>query len=176
MRRIVVWFFAVFVFIPSAPVHAADISSLDSHVRKTDRDIRSAIQQGMSGSPLFRWLMARLDQSDVIVYVQWSRELPSTVNGHLKFIGSSAGSRYVVINLAWNRLGPRVLATLGHELQHALEVAEHPEIVDQASMRQAYGRFGEASRDGTTISYDTPAAIEAGERVWSEVMHGIPVY
>jgi hypothetical protein len=57
------------------------------------------------------------------------------------------------------------IATLAHELQHALEVAERPWIVDDESFARALAEFGH-QRPGALESFETVAAIEAGDRVW----------
>jgi hypothetical protein len=54
---------------------------------------------------------------------------------------------------------------LGHELRHAVEIADADSVVDQASLGAAYRRFGFAStvmRSGE--GYDSQAAIDAGRR------------
>jgi hypothetical protein len=157
---------------PSA--RAADHSSVDTHVRTTEPSIMLLLRQARIESPFFRSLEARLNESDIIVYVKHDQQLASSLEGQLTFMGSAGAWRYVVVSLAWGRPEARTIATLGHELQHAIEIAEHPEIVDSETLRDAYMRIGyESSLAGLRSTYDTPAAIDAGERVFTEISHRV---
>ena len=52
---------------------------------------------------------------------------------------------------------PRLIAIVGHELQHAVEILEQPQIVNQATFASAYERSGFKRRhfaDGA-VGYDT---------------------
>jgi hypothetical protein len=149
-------------------------ASIDSHVRTNQAFIRSLIHNAMNGSVLFRTLVDRLNRSDVIVYVTSDHSMPSTVEGRMTFVGTAGGRRYVVVSLAWGRSDLRAIATLGHELQHAVEVAETPEIIDAPSLARSYAEFGFPSHGNSNgAAYDTHAALDAGERVWEE-MNGHP--
>lgn len=59
------------------------------------------------------------------------------------------------------------LALLGHELQHALEVAGNPGIRDRASFLQYYEQVGIRHLDPKVL--DTEAARQTGERVKQEL-------
>lgn len=187
MSSIVVRVFIPLLFIlgaaltPAPAFAAADpvivsipAATIDSHVRTNQAYIRTLIQSAMNGSALFRTLVERLNQSDVIVYVTSDHHMPSTVEGRMTFVGTAGGRRYVVVSLAWGRSDLRAIATLGHELQHAVEVAETPGIVDIPSLARSYAEFGFPSHGAPSgLAYDTHAALDAGERVWEE-MNGHP--
>jgi hypothetical protein len=77
-----------------------------------------------------------------------------------------------MVRVACSLSGPSQIAILGHELQHALEIANAASVVDEESLALEYRRIGFASgglRRGT--GYDSRAAIDAGHRVWSELSH-----
>ena len=62
---------------------------------------------------------------------------------------------------------------LGHELRHAIEIANAASVVDETSLGAEYRRIGFASgamRAG--CGYDSRAAIDAGQQVWSELNRG----
>lgn len=138
-------------------------------IRSTDRRLRALLDEGLRLSPTLRALVARLHASDVVVYLQCDG--PSGPDGRLTFLTAAAGSRYVVVRMA---RFPRYqqIAMMAHELQHAVEIAETPAIVDGPSLVREYRRFGYEttwnSRPG--ISFDTQAAVRAGEQVLREVM------
>ena len=60
-----------------------------------------------------------------------------------------------------------MIALVGHELRHALEVAESPDVRDEAGLIALYERIGHPS---TGIhQYDTLAAQDAGRQVKAEL-------
>lgn len=158
----------------AVPAHAADSVTHDQHVRTSEAPLANLIRQGMADSPYFRSLVERLNATDVIVYVKSHANLPSQLEGHLQVIGSGGGRRYVVVALAFGRPEMRTIATLGHELQHALEVAERPDIVDSQSLARAFADFGYSSSVARfPEAFETHAAGEAGARVWLELSRQI---
>jgi hypothetical protein len=171
IRRFLPFLAAVVTLLAVVPgAHAADVSSATMHVRTNEPDIATLIREAMQKSPSFRLLVERLNSSDVIVYVRSVRQLPPGVDGHLTFMGVAGGRRYVVVSLDWGRSRLRQTATLGHELQHAVEIAERRDIVDSPSMQLAYEGFGEEGDwRPKGRSFDTAAAIQAGDRIWKEM-------
>jgi hypothetical protein len=64
------------------------------------------------------------------------------------------------------------VAILGHELQHAVEVANAPWVVDEASLAEEYRRIGFPSHADHGMSFESRAAIDAGQRVLRDLTHG----
>ena len=152
------------------PAHAREADG--DHVRPLDPRVRAAVADGIEGSPLFRDLVAQLDASDVIVYVESDPLMPERLQGRLTFVSSAGGRRYVMVRIACALRGLPQIAILGHELQHAVEIARAQSVVDEPSLAAEYRRIGFSSgamRPGA--GYDSRAAIEAGQRVWHELSH-----
>jgi hypothetical protein len=137
-------------------------------IRSTDRRLRSLLEDGLRTSPTLRALVARLHASDVVVYLQCNG--PSGPDGRLTFLTTAAGYRYVVVRMA---RFPRAqqIAIMAHELQHAVEIAETPAIVDGPSLVREYRRIGYENPWSQLpgVSFDTQAAIRAGEQVLREL-------
>ena len=57
-----------------------------NHVRATDLRIRAAIADGLEGSALFRDLVAELDASDVVVYVESDQLMPERLQGRMNSV------------------------------------------------------------------------------------------
>ena len=140
------------------------------HVRTMDPRLREVIDQGVTRSELFRDLVSRLDASDVIVYAERECSMPEHLFGRLSFMTAAGGRRFVAVRIGCKLLGPQQIASLGHELQHALEIANAPSVVDELSMAAEYRRIGFASRT-VRRGFDSSAAIEAGARIWAELAH-----
>lgn len=139
----------------------------DRRVRGTSPHVHQLLAEGLKRSPTFRSLMATLDRADVIVYVEVHRELPASVAGRLLIVPSTGFQRYVRIQLAPGGSLHSQVATLAHELQHAIEVGEAPEVRDALGLEQLYSRIGVTSIKAG--SYDTPAAQQTGRRVLLEL-------
>jgi len=156
----------VLVLVAGAPASAADIPRL----RIVDRHVRALLHEGLARSPSLRALVERLARGDVVVYLR-CEPLPPNLEGRLTFVSAVGGFRYVLVHLAPDRPHLRRIGALGHELQHAVEIAERPDIVDQASLGRAYAGFGferRAAFYGVT-AFDTVAAVDAGDQIRREI-------
>lgn len=153
-----------------APFDAgAALDSPNRHVRTQDRSVRHLLKRGFTHSATFRHLMARLELSDVIVYIEEVPQLPGALEGRMMILPNAHGPRYVRIQIARRGSLHDAVALLGHELQHALEVAQAPWVSDQATLAALYQRIGIGST-GAHHVYDTLAAQEIGRIVRRELL------
>jgi hypothetical protein len=79
-----------------------------------------------------------------------------------------AGQRYLRIQIAVAARGNELIALVGHELQHALEVAESPGVRDEPSLMALYEAIGHGEQG--RHRYDTMAAQNTGRRVRLELI------
>jgi hypothetical protein len=138
-------------------------------IRSTDRRLRALLELGVRMSPTLRALVARLRASDVVVYVQCDG--PGAPDGRLTFLSAVGGYRYVVVRMA--QFAPMLqIAMMAHELQHAVEIAETPAIVDGESLVREYTRIGYINPSSSLpgVAFDTHAAVRAGEQVLKELL------
>lgn len=154
---------------PAVTRDARDLlTAIDRPVRAASREIQDLIARGMARSRTFAGLVAALDRTDVIVYVETNSRMPQNVAGRLLFgTASSNGTRYLRVQIARDGSKSAQIAAIAHELQHALEVAHAPEVRDEAGLERFYRRIG--IRGAIERSYDTAAAQLAGRRVRLEV-------
>jgi hypothetical protein len=158
----------VIALVTSMPIDA-DSAPAHPRLRLPDRRMLPVVQAGRDSSPSFRALIERLETTDVVVYVQCAR-LRSRLDGELTFLAAAGGLRYVSVRIGWDLPLERKIAVLGHELQHALEVAENPDIVSPGTMALAYERFGfTRSRGFDRVDFDTVAAIDIGVTISREL-------
>ena len=137
------------------------------HVRTMDARIRAEIDEGMARSAFFRNLVTRLDASDVIVYIEMECQMPPRLFGRLQFMARGGGRRYLNVRLSCVMNDDEQIAALGHELRHAVEIADAPSVVDVESLGELYRHIGFASHGvpkGT--GFESRAAIESARRVW----------
>lgn len=137
------------------------------HVRGASPRMMQLLEQAIKRSPTFAALVTVLNGTDVIVHVEEVRGLPLGVDGRLTFVHATAGVRYLRAQVAMGRGDVDTMSTVGHELQHAVEVAIHENVRDEAAFGELYARIGD--RPARPDQYDTAAAREAGRRVRNEM-------
>ena len=142
-------------------------------VRVLNAEWRALIDSGSLGSATLRDLLAELEGSDTIVHIVKSMPDGRKSAAALQFIVASGGVRFLRIRIAAGLPDRITLSLIGHELQHALEVAREPAVVDQESFVQFYRRVGLTIADRQAPpSYDTAAAREVQRRVFDELEEG----
>jgi hypothetical protein len=159
------------VLAASLTASAAHGGRMPSAVRSLDAFVNELLIDGYARSATFRQLVDAIAESNIVVYVG-----PGICAfGHLKgcllpFLGGTGQVHYLRIVLT-RPLRPtarnQLIAIVGHELQHAVEVAGQPDIVDVDGMLELYRRIGipMESRPG----YETSAARAAGDAVLNEL-------
>jgi hypothetical protein len=121
---------------------AANAYGEPTAVRPEDAAIGTLIAGGLERSATFRDLKTRLDRSDVVVYIRFSR-CAGRVAACLTWGSAGAGTRRLLISLdRFDRSPDELTALLAHELQHANEVAASPEITDLDSFRKSFASRG----------------------------------
>jgi hypothetical protein len=145
---------------------AADSSN--RHVRAADPRILSLVQAGLTQSGMFRQLVMRVDDSDVIAYLE-ARRMPGSLDAYLiQHLHANGGFRYLRIAVGTHGSPRRLVAGLAHELQHAVEVSETPDARDPASLEQAFAAIAIAGC-GISPCYETQAAKDVEDAVNEEL-------
>jgi hypothetical protein len=137
-------------------------------VRGTEPRIAALIEAGIARSAAFRSLVAALDQSDVIVYIE-PRNLPPKLGGYLiQRVFAREPYRYLrlVVNIGGSE--PRLIGVIAHELQHALEIAAARDVRRTEEVEPLFKRIGFRGQC-PRVCYETIEAIDAGLRVRNEL-------
>ena len=135
-------------------------------VRPTSALGRKVIDAGLARSATFRRLVERLENSDVIVYVEMRVNMPPQIGGLLEFMGRGGANRYLRVTVGSVHHHSVMIALLGHELQHAAEVADAADVQSPREFAALYQRIGVPSGVGR---YDSLAARSAGLTVQAEL-------
>jgi hypothetical protein len=144
-----------------APSHA---------VRTTDTWLRYLVDEGMRTSGTFRGLVERLRGSDVVVYLERAHT-PRARGGRLHFVSSVGGRRYLLVRVASAiRDHGRLIALIGHELQHAVEIAAAPAVVDPRSLSREYERIGYSTCQVAGTGFDSHEAVRVGYQILGELI------
>jgi hypothetical protein len=134
--------------------------------------LRQLVAEGHDRSPTFRGLVSDLDATGWLVFVQPGRcPEKAAIACLLHVVATFDGAPYVRVLVDYKHRHPNnVIATLAHELQHALEVAQAPDVKDGATMRALFERIGTVrAQSATSLAYETDAARRIGEQVRREL-------
>ena len=94
------------------------------------------------------------------------RQRYRSADGRLTFVSAVGGVRYVHVRVARLASADVQIALIGHELRHAVEIADAPGVIDGDSLAREYQRIGFLNaRQIAGTSYDSDAAVEAGYQV-----------
>ncbi len=114
---------------------------VSSHVRSTDPVVGLALAEGLLQSTVIRRLVDVLDASDVIVYLVRG-DCPRPAVACLMVTSGGPDVRHLRINYripvglgrpgGWHKHDLSV--AIAHELQHAVDIAAWPEVVDGATL------------------------------------------
>ena len=138
-----------------------------SRVRSESPWIRDAIAEGRERSPTFHRLVAAIDATDGVVYVQEGRCRRSVRACLHLSIGVAGPYRFLRVLLSTRKApGCELIASIGHELQHVLEVLSDPGV---RSSQDMYVFFDRKKPAGWRDAFETDEAEEVGMLVSREV-------
>ena len=131
-------------------------------IRPLDHSATVTLARAAQRSAHVRALLAELGETDVIVHLEMSRQLPGGIGGTTRFISSRGGYRYLRISIASDLRPEARIAMLGHELQHALEIARS-RARDVATLRRFLHQQGYRI-NGSYFETDAARAVELAVR------------
>jgi hypothetical protein len=157
------------VVAPSPAVLARSLLAADTRrVRAATPRVGKLIDEGLQRSPTFAQLINDVHATNVIVYVEATFALPPEVSGRILMAGLAGDQRYLRVQVRATLQRDLLIATIAHELRHALEVAGDPTVIDEKGFLALYRRIGDSVHAGG--GFDTEAARVAGRRVRDELM------
>jgi hypothetical protein len=151
---------------PVPPTAAAVLDAPTRHVRATGRVVSALLRTGFTDSRTFAALLTRLERSDVLVYIEDVPRLPGALEGRLIMLPPAHGYRYLRIQIAMRGSSVDNIATIGHELRHAIEVADASTVVNEDGLKALYRRIGV---DRGNDVFDTIEAQQIGRQVRKEL-------
>jgi hypothetical protein len=137
------------------------------HVRSSHQALRTMIATATEQSLTFRRMVATIDASNVIVYIE-PGDCRQGVRACLVKVTSAGPHRSLFVKVDLERTDRRLMAAIGHELRHAIEVLSEPSVTDSAAMYFFYKFKGDRS-SVSSVAFETKAAVVAGEIVADEI-------
>ena len=138
-------------------------------IRYTNERIADAFEWALLRSETFRDLVARVEQSDMTVYIDDGR-CPQSARGACLHVLPFASERRIVIYVHTLQVRISIVRQLAHELQHATEIAGS-DVVDDGAVRRLYERIGYRNSPSGSDLWETRAAQSAESLVLAEAMH-----
>jgi hypothetical protein len=143
-----------------------------TRVRSTDAYMIALVRQGYDQSPTFRELVDMIERSNVIVVVQPGLCAGGRIRSCLVSVSGSQRDRHVRIKVdASHTNGSGLIATVAHELQHAIEIAEHADVTDGARALKLYRQIAIGlCRAGLSEECETERALATERTVLVELL------
>lgn len=136
-----------------------------SRVRSNNPAIAALMSQAGEQSETFRGLIETINASDGIVYVE-EGTCGHGVRACFVTVTTAGANRMLWVKVDTRKANLDLMASIGHELRHTIEVLGERTVTSSASMYMFYSRVG---LYGTPSSFETTAAIDAGNAVGSEI-------
>jgi hypothetical protein len=153
----------------------SDEAATASAIRSPDASVRLLLIEGCRNSPTLRRLAEAIGRTDGIVYVATGRcRLPTLRGCLLHTIEDTGQARYLWIRVGANADSRELVATMAHEMQHALEVLTREGVRSERDFLDLYQSLGSSASGGPIVTgpyraFETRAALEIGAAVWAEL-------
>jgi hypothetical protein len=139
-------------------------ASFPPHVRAVSPVVQLLLDKA-AALPTTAALLQRLNESDQVVYVEFTNS-PMIPTARTKLVTATSTVRFLRVAINAHVLPGDRLPLLAHELQHAVELANAPDVRDDDGVRQLYRRIGRASG---LDEFETAAAMNTERRVRREM-------
>ena len=150
-----------------AIVEAVDESLTLPRVRSESRVLTNAITEGSERSPTFRGLVEKINSSDGLVYVEEGICRFSVRSCFILLVRIAGPYRLLRILVdARKGKGCDLVGSIGHELQHAIELLSNPQIRSDAQAFHFFQRIGPTGSE----RFETRAADRTGMIVARECL------
>jgi hypothetical protein len=169
---------SLLVAAPAIPMHA---DSRRSHnirrdaqappVRSSDPYISRLLAEGRARSGTFARLVETISGTDGIVYVEPGECPVAGMRGCLLHVlNATAEARYLRITVDTSEPAATLIPVIGHELQHAIEVLQHPGIRTGLDILNFYRSvdtqiLNRIKANSGSRAYETIGAVEVGDAV-----------
>jgi hypothetical protein len=143
----------------------AALSEETSRVRTEDPALSALIRRGTEDSATFRRLAETIQATDGLVYIVRGRCGHRVRACLVLWMGVASGNRILRVVVEDTKPELNAIASVAHELRHALEVLAEPSVRTSAGMFALYRRNG-AVRSET---FETKETVEIGNTVFNEL-------
>jgi hypothetical protein len=151
-------------------IDARDAAAAFTRVRGAGSEINGLIQQAYAKSATFRALVDDLQRSNVMVIVESGFCSSGRFRSCVVHVEGDVRMRSIRIVIDTRIAGDRLMATIGHELQHAAEIAHDPTVTNSRSVLRLYRKIANgACGEGRSDRCETEAALAVEAKVLNEL-------
>jgi hypothetical protein len=160
---------ALYAVVVTASTLAAAMPDGGPRLRPMDARLTQLLRDGAARSTTFKALVDRIEASNVIVYAAFNPLMKPSLSGTLTWMTRAGGYRYVRASISTDLTTDQMIATLAHELQHAVEVIQDETVIDENSLVAMYRKIGQQSSFAAPSRWETEAAQQTGFQVRREL-------
>ena len=129
-------------------------------LKPADAGMRRLISEGFDRSATFRALVDAIHRSNGVVIVQYGLCANGRFRSCVTNVDGDRDRRSIRIKVDTRANDNRLIATIAHELHHALEILSDPEVADPKAVVALYRRIGTgACRQGLSEACETDEAL-----------------
>jgi len=150
---------------PESRAWGAPVDAATRAVRPADSRSAELLGTAVASSPTVAALVGSLQGADVIVSVQVTLRRFGFA-GDLRILTAAGGRRYLMIRISAEQSPWAQVAYLGHELQHANEIAQAHDVQDDDGLIRLMTRIGHKGSGG---AFETDAAQRVTRQVQAEL-------
>jgi hypothetical protein len=144
-------------------------------VKPADAEMRRLVTSGYQRSATFRALVIEIHQTNVMVAVQFGVCGNGRIRSCVSHVAGDGRQRHIRIKVNTRTTDDRLIATLAHELQHALEIARRAEVTNSEQALALYRIIGlDKCRQGLSDECETAAALRVENQVNTELAQPPP--
>ena len=141
-----------------------------TRVRGADAEMYRLIREADELSPTFRGLIDEIQRSDAIVMVQFGLCASGQIRSCVSNVTGDDRQRHIRILVNTRTTGDRLLATIAHELQHAVEIVREPQARNADAALAAVRRIAVGKcKQGLSDVCETAAAQQVEATVLQEL-------
>ena len=158
----------VFAIVVRVPLAASSDTAV-THLRLQDSRSIAALKEGLLKSATLRKLADQIESSNMFVYVVLDPFMNKRLSGQTSWMGKANEYRYLRVAINADLATDQIIATLGHELRHVVEVIDNESVVDEGTLVSLYRRIGKPSSPDIPSGWETVEAQDAGYQVRREL-------
>jgi hypothetical protein len=152
------------------PASSSDAPVRLIRVKPADAEIRRLVLDGARRSATFRALIDDIHTFNVIVVIQFGLCANGRIRSCVSHVEGDERQRHIRVKVNTRTTDDRLIATIAHELQHALEIAREPAVVNSEKALQLYRKIATGKcRQGLSEECETDAALQVEAKVSDEL-------
>jgi hypothetical protein len=139
-------------------------------IKPTGAEMRRLVLDGHARSATFRALMDDIHRSNVLVVIEFGLCANGRIRSCVSHVEGDSRQRHIRVKVNTRTTDDRLIATIAHELHHALEIAREPDVTSSELALVFYRKIAiDQCGGGRSVECETEAALHAEARVNDEL-------